>query len=80
MNLIEQILTVISERLKKSNKKSETFKALKSLQEEIRAMIEDKSEKSLNKDHAYHCSICDKITVSLKNKKYCVACFDKYID
>lgn len=80
MNLVEQILTVIGERLAKSKEKSQAYKALKSLQEEIRAMIEVKSENSLNKDNAYHCSICGKIAVSLRNKKYCMQCFDTYID
>lgn len=79
MNLLEQILTLVSEHLAKSKKRSEAGKALKTLQEEIRALIQKATDGSVNKEIAYQCSICGKISVTLKERKYCVSCYDKYI-
>lgn len=74
----ERVLTLIGEYLSKANKRSATYKTLLALQEDVKKLVED--EPKPNSDTAYHCSICGKISVRLMNKKYCLDCYDKFID
>lgn len=80
MTLINKILALVSDYIEKSKKGSHTQKTLLSLKTEISALVDDSIEKTVNKDTAYICAICQSISLSLREKKYCRDCYDKYID
>jgi uncharacterized protein YpmS len=80
MNKLEQILTLVSDRLKATDKKSEAYKTIKTLQKDIKKLIHDDFQNKVNKEIAYHCSICDKIAVSLKDGQYCLDCYQTYVE
>lgn len=75
MNLLEQILTLVGQHVAKNKSK-----ALKALQNDIKVLVQTSTDESVNKEISYQCSICGKISVSLKERKYCVSCYDKYIE
>lgn len=76
MITVEQILTTVDKHLKKYDEDSKSYKVLLSLREDIAIMEQPKSEE----DDIYRCSICGRSPVKLKDGKYCLDCFDKYID
>lgn len=78
--ILQEILTTISNYIEQSDKKSNTYRTLSALKTDIALLVDSKMDKVINKDICYQCSICCKICISLKEKKYCLDCYDKFID
>ena len=80
MNLLENILSIINKYIKESDKRTAPYKTLLALKTDISKLVDTEMDSKVNKDIAYLCSICGKVSVNLQDKKYCRECFDKYID
>lgn len=80
MSLLEQILNLIGEYLDKTDKRTTSYQTLLKLRADIMKLVDNTGDKITTRETTYHCSICRKISVRLRDNKYCLDCFDKFID
>lgn len=80
MSLNSEILKVIDNHIdSQKDKNSKLAVTLTTLKNEIRVLITEESAKSAD-IAAYQCRICRNISLNLVQSKYCLQCFDLFVD